>query len=89
MGTSFTCSCRSGYTLAADGRSCTGKSVSNHFPDDWELIAFFALMLLDNDECAVGNGGCAQICTNSPGSFTCDCNRGFQRANDGRGCSGQ
>ena len=37
---------------------------------------FFAICI-DVDECAVANGGCAQICTNSINSFTRSCREGY------------
>ncbi|XP_064386538.1 sushi, von Willebrand factor type A, EGF and pentraxin domain-containing protein 1-like isoform X2 [Halichondria panicea] len=39
----------------------------------------------DIDECS-GAHGCDQICTNTSGSYTCDCNSGYRLATDGRGC---
>lgn len=41
---------------------------------------------VDVNECAVNNGGCSQICSNSIGSFSCSCRTGFQNAPDGRTC---
>ncbi len=41
----------------------------------------------DINECATNNGGCAQVCTNSPaGSFTCSCNAGYTLNADGHSC---
>jgi uncharacterized protein (TIGR03382 family) len=40
----------------------------------------------DIDECATNNGGCAQTCTNSAGSYTCGCNPGYALAGDGVSC---
>ncbi len=40
----------------------------------------------DVDECATGNGGCDQMCANSPGGFSCSCNAGYALAADGRSC---
>ena len=31
----------------------------------------------DNDECAVNNGGCSQLCHNRPGTFLCECRPGY------------
>ncbi|XP_078701302.1 uncharacterized protein LOC144927629 isoform X3 [Branchiostoma floridae x Branchiostoma belcheri] len=40
----------------------------------------------DTDECATDNGGCAQTCTNVPGSYTCSCQPGFVLNADEHGC---
>lgn len=40
----------------------------------------------DMNECAVNNGGCAQICTDTPTSFTCSCNAGYFLDSDGLSC---
>jgi hypothetical protein len=40
----------------------------------------------DVDECATDNGGCAQTCTNSTGSFTCSCDEGYTLNTDGLTC---
>ncbi len=44
------------------------------------------LPLSDIDECAKGNGGCNQTCTNSIGSYQCSCKSGYLLNQDGRGC---
>ncbi|XP_078370477.1 uncharacterized protein LOC144654268 isoform X2 [Oculina patagonica] len=33
----------------------------------------------DIDECATNNGGCDQICTNTPGSYRCGCHMGYTK----------
>ncbi|XP_078670967.1 uncharacterized protein LOC144911067 isoform X2 [Branchiostoma floridae x Branchiostoma belcheri] len=39
------------------------------------------------DECATGNGGCAQNCTNTVGSFVCSCEiAGYKLNDDGLSC---
>ena len=43
---------------------------------------------LDIDECSSNNGGCAQVCTNDPGSYTCGCNPGYELDGDGFSCNG-
>ena len=45
--------------------------------------------LLDFDECSSGNGGCAQTCTNSEGSYTCSCGTGFVLNADSHNCDGK
>jgi len=41
---------------------------------------------LDKDECAVNNGGCAQICRNTVGSYQCACQNGFTLHDNGHDC---
>ena len=40
----------------------------------------------ETNECLTNNGGCAQICNNTFGSFTCSCNTGYSLSTDGRSC---
>ena len=40
----------------------------------------------DIDECANGNGGCAQTCTNTDGGFACSCNAGYILNADNQSC---
>ena len=42
----------------------------------------------DIDECSSNNGGCAQVCTNTPGSYTCGCDSGYELDGDGFSCNG-
>lgn len=43
---------------------------------------------LDIDECANNNETmCSQICVNTPGSYRCECQRGFYLENDGKSCT--
>ena len=32
---------------------------------------------LDINECLIDNGGCSYTCTNTLGSYTCDCSTGY------------
>ena len=43
----------------------------------------------DLNECETNNGGCAQICTNTFGSFECSCAAGYNLAADNLGCDGK
>ena len=43
----------------------------------------------DVDECAINNGGCEQMCSNTIGSFYCTCESGYQLDEDGMNCSGK
>ena len=44
-------------------------------------------MHIDINECD-GINDCQQICTNTEGSFTCNCTDGFSLAQDERNCTG-
>ena len=41
------------------------------------------------DECLAGNGGCAQICNNTEGSFECLCNAGYILTANNLDCDGK
>ena len=75
-----TCSCSSGYTLT-NGNECPG------------MLTVIILNLndcnVDKNECLVSNGGCAQNCHNTIGSFTCSCNAGYALSSNGKGCNGK
>ena len=43
----------------------------------------------DINECAEGTGGCAQMCTNTVGSYDCSCSSGYRMASDSHGCDGK
>uniref|UniRef100_A0AAY4DY98 ZP domain-containing protein n=1 Tax=Denticeps clupeoides TaxID=299321 RepID=A0AAY4DY98_9TELE len=43
-------------------------------------------MCMDINECEVGNGGCAEVCINTKGSWRCECGPGRVLDEDGRGC---
>lgn len=38
------------------------------------------------NECNTNNGGCDQICTDTPSSFHCSCNVGYTLSSDGTTC---
>uniref|UniRef100_H2RM06 Matrilin 4 n=1 Tax=Takifugu rubripes TaxID=31033 RepID=H2RM06_TAKRU len=59
--------------------------------ESFDLIHQFGLQFQDKlcavDLCSEGNHGCEQICSSSPGSFTCSCISGFQLNQDQKSCS--
>ncbi|KAL7987213.1 hypothetical protein Chor_006132, partial [Crotalus horridus] len=85
---SFTCQCRSGYQKRGD--QC--------FDYMWRFIFFVMSFLelflkyfcsngnIDIDECTFPSF-CHHRCVNSPGSYHCHCNAGFQLTPDNRTCA--
>lgn len=43
---------------------------------------------LDNDECANKNGGCGQLCINTPGTYECKCKVGYRMESNRKSCTG-
>jgi hypothetical protein len=60
----------------AEGFSCT---CSSGYTDDGTACE-------DDNECTADNGGCAQTCTNTAGSFSCSCGDGYTLNTDGLTC---
>ena len=51
---------------------------------------YILIVIIDFDECLNGGlNGCKQLCINTPGSFTCDCNKGYRLNIDQRTCDGR
>ena len=50
------------------------------------LLTYFS----DINECDPSNPRhrCSQICKNTPGSYSCSCEKGFEIAKDGYDCEG-
>ena len=47
------------------------------------------LTTTDINECNTNNGGCAQNCVNTAGSYYCSCNDGHYLAGNGKNCNGE
>ena len=43
----------------------------------------------DINECSTSNGGCADTCTNTAGSYYCTCDTGYSLASNNHGCDGE
>ena len=41
------------------------------------------------NECSEKTAGCAQVCTNTIGSFNCSCRTGFYLGSDLKSCNGK
>ena len=44
---------------------------------------------LDIDECTDETDKCVHLCTNTPGSYLCTCDSGYQLEADGFSCQGK
>ena len=44
---------------------------------------------VDTNQCASGNGGCAQNCIDMLPRYECSCNDGFTLSTDGHNCTGE
>ena len=81
---SYVCSCYAGYRLSLDRHSCIGMS-GIRLETDLSLLDF---SLIDVDECIENSSGCAQICHNTIGSYTCGCNIGYSLGSNNHSCDG-
>ena len=79
---SYTCSCNAGYILNSDGCHCDGRETIA------TMIVFLTLSSLDIDECGLGTHQCAQNCSDTVGSYTCNCRTGYTLNADGQHCDG-
>jgi len=46
-------------------------------------------VIADVNECSLNRDRCSQICHNTPGSYSCSCQNGYNLASDGRTCNGE
>ena len=44
---------------------------------------------IDDDECALNNGGCQHKCINTDGSYYCSCDTGYDLQQDEFSCKGK
>uniref|UniRef100_A0A665TMX6 Nidogen 2a (osteonidogen) n=1 Tax=Echeneis naucrates TaxID=173247 RepID=A0A665TMX6_ECHNA len=88
---SHRCQCQGGYEFGYDGRTCVGKSRSGNETKAVFLSAFVPVDVFlscfssDVDECSSSPCHVSAQCTNSLGSFQCQCQPGFY--GDGFSCS--
>lgn len=85
---SYTCSCRDGFILDNDRRSCLGKC--NMFMHScasylWEFVTLHTV--LGTNRCPDDNA-CSDICTLVNDDPTCDCSPGYMLQSDGQSCEG-
>ena len=53
------------------------------------MISTFILSHTDIDECSEGISGCSQLCSNTIGSYNCNCQNGYQLGIDNHTCLGK
>ena len=89
----FSCECLPGYT-PVDETACAGKELEDttltlYMPKlltDYSQCCCFISVTIDVNECETLNGGCQQTCTNTDGSFFCNCTEGYELEMDGTTC---
>ena len=98
-GGSFTCSCRRGYSLNSDRRTCSSKLRKCVCVCVCVCVCWFDdlcdrnsyLFPPDINECATGVDECAfsEFCRDTVGSYQCGCPAGYRLAADGKTCDGE
>ena len=63
--------------------------VHHEFHYSIHTILMNNIVFIDIIECGTNNGGCAQNCTNTEGSYYCTCDAGYQLSSDGHSCLGR
>ena len=82
---SYRCVCNTGYSLNADGFTCSGESSTCSV-----RTRVYRIICTDIDECRAGTDNCNQLCRNNIGSFSCTCNvPGSTLDNNGYTCNGR
>ncbi|NXT14408.1 PROS protein, partial [Prunella fulvescens] len=95
---SFRCLCEDGYFMHSNKRDCGGREASGEqqclltreregfFFDSPSIIFSVHVCVYYIDECA--ENICAQLCVNSPGSYSCYCDgkKGFKLSKDMKNC---
>lgn len=78
---SYLCDCKSGYS--GNGFTCTDIFISTIIFNNNSL-----LYIIDVNECTQNMDNCSSnaLCTNTQGSFLCDCNSGYN--GNGVNCAG-
>uniref|UniRef100_A0ABM0MSC4 Metalloendopeptidase n=1 Tax=Saccoglossus kowalevskii TaxID=10224 RepID=A0ABM0MSC4_SACKO len=76
-----------GYTTPRDFHS-DGNKLMVKFVSDGSVNkgGFSAQFFIEQDECAVDQGGCEQKCVNTIGGYHCECEPGFELSIDQKHC---
>ncbi|XP_060567507.1 matrilin-2-like [Ruditapes philippinarum] len=88
---SYTCTCRAGFILSWDRKSCleiTALRAACHCDiansTAFQVTAY--LFVKDIDECSSNSHGCQHDCVNTYGSYRCTCSAGFTLNSDLKSC---
>lgn len=84
---SYLCYCHKGFQLALDSVTCVGKA-GYMFCAGIGPWLWFHSIYTDTNECGSSNGGCDQVCTNTVGSYYCQCDKGYSLNADIHTCDG-
>ena len=68
-----------GYHLMDNQKTCTGEIIKKYF---------VFIFIIDTNECLLSNGGCSQLCTNTIGSYQCNCRNGYELSDNEIDCDG-
>lgn len=53
------------------------------------VLIYYITFTVDDNECLSNStNACQQVCINTPGSYACQCNDGFELNTNGRDCTG-
>ena len=55
----------------------------------WDIWYCVIIIIIDIDECTLGNHACNHDCVNTNGSYYCSCYKGYQPSNNLKFCVGQ
>ncbi|KAI8488057.1 carbohydrate binding [Branchiostoma belcheri] len=78
--------CQRGIYENRDSLSYTSAAFGSDGSGDRIVYTVCAGSAVGNNKCAIGNGGCAQVCIHTQNSHKCICRHGFTLMADGQGC---
>ena len=87
--TSYYCSCKRGFKLLIDSKTCEGNnSLGKELKINCEQRNAECILcsFLDINECDI-IGQCSQKCTNTYGSYKCSCTTDYVLSPNGRNCN--